>query len=410
MEAPMDQRSLNGFREPSLLVGGDWAGDSLAIFKREVEKVPLLRPEEEGQHSEAIAVGKLAFLIRQKLHQNSEKERKIVLEHTRVRYETAVTFLLEHNLASDVLLHTESIKVSVATGDKKRKSQKEKVSIVKDVSFVDPHHPPVIDVNELEELIRIGLLAREKMVTANLRLVTDIASKYIANGVDLQDLIGEGTIGLVKAAEKYDYRRGFRFSTHAYWWIEQAVRRAVAKQGNTIRLPVHVSEKLQRLGYTEEVLRQRLQREPTREELADELATTVEGVSELYRARQLRYPVSLDQPVHDGREDPDGRELLYIDMISDGKVEPSMEHVLSGIDEEALKAYLLGCNVLLPRDLFVLVQRLGLYGERMTLKDIGEYLGVSRERIRQIEADALLKLRQPDVLRKLKALTRVDVP
>ena len=244
----------------------------------------------------------------------------------------------------------------------------------------------------LEGRIREGELYRQKLIKANFRLVVSIAKKYIGRGVSFLDLIQEGNIGLIRAVEKFDHHRGFKFSTYATWWIRQAITRAIADQGRTIRVPVHMCERINKLTRVSRQLVQELGREPTSEEIAAELNTTSRNVERIIKISQrplsLEMPIGEEQDSHLGDFIPDDATLGPTDAASHQLLREQMENILTSLS---------------PREGRVLQLRFGLKdGKAHTLEEVGRKFGVTRERIRQIEAKALRKLRHPSRSRKLR--------
>ena len=251
------------------------------------------------------------------------------------------------------------------------------------------------DLEQLADIIDRGNEARRRLVESNLRLVVSVARRYMNRGIALGDLIQEGNIGLMRAVEKFDYRRGFKFSTYATWWIRQAVSRALADHSRTIRVPVHMVETINRYVRLSASLQQDLGREPTVDEIAKAMEVPAERVREIIRI--LPQPISLESAVGDEAD------AVLADFVIDEN--------LPDMDEAASKLLLRGqvdgvLSTLTPRERRVVELRFGLDGDRLyTLSEIGAELGVTRERIRQIETKALRKLRHPSRSKRLREFT-----
>jgi RNA polymerase primary sigma factor len=279
------------------------------------------------------------------------------------------------------------------------------LSNLKNVGATDPVRMYLKEIGRIplltrEEEIRLAqqveagsAKAKQQLIDANLRLVVSIAKKYIGRGMTFLDLIQEGNKGLIRAVEKYDWTKGFKFSTYATWWIRQAITRSIADQARTIRIPVHMVETINKLMRTARRLMQELGREPTPEEIGEKMEMEPEKVREILKISQNT--TSLETPVGDGEDDSTLGDFIA-DEKQDSPYDVTSKQMLSENVEEVLKA-------LSDREAKVLRMRFGLAGNRtMTLEEVGKEFGVTRERIRQIEAKALRKLKHPSKRKKLQ--------
>ena len=306
---------------------GVYTEDSIRVYLQEIGRIRLLRPDEEIELARKIAD----------------------------------------------LLHLEELAAQFESDNGREPDNKEWAALVE---------MPLI---RFRRRLMLGRRAKEKMVQSNLRLVVSIAKKYMNRGLSFQDLIQEGSLGLIRAAEKFDHEKGYKFSTYATWWIRQAITRAIADQSRTIRLPVHLYETISRIKKTTKVLSQEFGRKPTEEEIAESMEMTIEKLRFIAKSAQL--PISLETPI--GKEE-DSRLGDFIEA----DIENPEQDVAKNLLREDLEGVL---ATLSPRERDVLRLRYGLDDGRMkTLEAIGQIFDVTRERIRQIEAKALRKLRHPN--------------
>ncbi len=252
------------------------------------------------------------------------------------------------------------------------------------------------EIETLQELVASGEAARARLVESNLRLVVSLARRYTHRGIPLADLIQEGNMGLLRAAEKFDWRRGFKFSTYATWWIRQSITRFIADHARTIRIPVHMIETINRMVKVLGELQQQYGREPTAQEIGEAMEMPPEKVQEITRI--LPQPISLSTPVGDDQDS------VLEDLVEDRDTQEPDEAAARAMLRDQMAAIL---ESLTPRERKVLVRRFGLDGgQGYNLSDIGREMGVTRERVRQIEAKALRKLRHPSRSKKLRPFAR----
>jgi RNA polymerase primary sigma factor len=340
--------------------------DSIRVYLQEIGRIRLLRADEEIELARQIA--DLLSLERLRVRLNAPPE---------IAVDDVIDLLGEDILAEDLLL---------AVGEPITESEQEIRRWAEAAGST---------YEAFRERLAYGRRAKDKMVQSNLRLVVSIAKKYMNRGLSFQDLIQEGSLGLIRAAEKFDHEKGYKFSTYATWWIRQAITRAIADQSRTIRLPVHLYETISRIKKTTKLLSQELGRKPSEEEIANRMEMTIEKLRFIAKSAQL--PISLETPI--GKEE-DSRLGDFIE--ADG--ETPEDRVAKNLLREDLEAVL---NTLSPRERDVLRLRYGLDDGRMkTLEEIGQLFNVTRERIRQIEAKALRKLRHPNRNSVLKEYIR----
>ncbi len=335
--------------------------DPVRLYLQEIGRVPLLSPEEELRLAQHISEATLAG------------EALLGLE------------ALEALQADDLLPPEKRM-----TPEERRSREALVRYGQRSMQALSPNR--TLSREELEALVSRGEEARRRLIEANLRLVVSVAKRYIGRGMSLLDLVQEGNMGLLRAVEKFDYSKGYKFSTYATWWIRQAITRSLADQGRTIRIPVHVVELINRLARTSRRLQQTLGRDPTPQELADAVNLPLEKVMAILKTAME--PVSLETPV--GQEE----ESHLGDFIEDQKVREPDDEASRRLLREQLRQVLDSLN---EREREVLSMRFGLTDGRIrTLEEVGEAFGVTRERVRQIEVKALRKLRHPTRSKKLR--------
>ncbi|MFN0065943.1 MAG: RNA polymerase sigma factor [Chlamydiales bacterium] len=368
-------------RLAELLQEEDWKLESLLMQLRD----PKVKKEERAKINEEIEKSRIrsqAYLRRFYVRNN------ITEDFAEVVFRAYDCFLALEKEINELAGRAERNKFAAAKlGAAKRKLAKREIAAGRTLDEFKK------DVRMLQRWMDKSQEAKREMVESNLRLVISIAKKYTNRGLSFLDLIQEGNMGLMKAVEKFEYRRGYKFSTYATWWIRQAVTRAIADQARTIRIPVHMIETINKVLRGAKKLMMETGREPTPEELANELGITPERVREIYKIAQ--HPISLQAEVGEGGESQFG------DFLEDTGVESPAEATGYSILKDKMNEVL---TTLTERERIVLIQRFGLLdGKPKTLEEVGVAFNVTRERIRQIEAKALRKMRHPIRSKQLKA-------
>ena len=346
----------------------DIADDSVRLYLREIGKIPLLNAKEELALARRIKLGSMLEAELQRQSDSAAKKPRADKKKPQALSDADIDALIEkYTTQKDVA------KAPIPTP--------EVVEMPALVAFLQKEY----SWDQMQSIVAVGKVAKDKMAEANMRLVVSIAKRYVGRGLDLLDLIQEGNTGLLRAVEKFDPDKGFKFSTYATWWIRQAITRAIADQARTIRIPVHMVETINKLLRTQRRLTQELNREPTNEEIATAMEIEVDKVEHIMKIKQDIS--SLDASIRDDEE-----ESVLADFIEDEDTISPEDSATIQLLKEQIRTML---ESLSDRGRKILELRFGLVdGKQHTLEEVGQEFGVTRERIRQIEAKELAKLRK----------------
>jgi RNA polymerase nonessential primary-like sigma factor len=343
--------------------------DLVRLYLQDIGRVPLLKKDEEVQKAQQVQ--RHVYLL---------ESRAVEVQKGDVQLQQLVKLIELHDRLTARLAHRPSL-------ERWAKTAEMSVSELKEVLRKGKERWAEItglEVPELEQVITMGTKAKEHMIKANLRLVVSVAKKYQNRGLELLDLIQEGTLGLERAVEKFDPTKGYRFSTYAYWWIRQGITRAIATQSRIIRLPVHITEKLNKIKKAQRKISQNRGQTASIEDIAKELEMTPESIREVL----LRVPRSVSLELKVGKE----KDTELLDLLETEEASPEHHLVYESLQKDMRELL----DTLTPREREVIELRYGfLDGKSYSLADIGRTLELSRERVRQIESKALQKLRQP---------------